>query len=198
MKKQLLITVFLASTALPATASDFYVSADLGQSELDIDAEDGGYSGTDTAFSLGAGYKLSETFALELAYRDLGDVNQSISETFGNGDFLRFSYDTSVTAFQASVVAQLPLSNTFALYGRLGAGYLKAKTDYEFETVVSNLTHFNAGSSSASDSKTKAVFGVGFKYMLSQSFALRAEYNQYDEWDEAKISSATVGLTYQF
>lgn len=198
MNKQLLVAAFLASAALPTMASDFYMIADLGQSKLDVDAEDGGYSETNTAFSLGGGYKLNETFALELVYRDLGDVSQSESEDFGNGDYLKFSLDTSVTAFQASVVAQLPLNDAFALYGRLGAGYLKSKTDYEFETVVGNRTHFNAGSGSESDSKTKAVFGVGFKYVLSQSFAVRAEYNQYDKWDEATISSATVGLIYQF
>lgn len=198
MKKQLLVSAFLASAALPTMASDFYVIADLGQSKVEVDADDGGYSETNTAFSLGGGYKLNESFALELTYRDLGDVNQSVSEDFGNGDYLEFSSDTSVAAFQASVLAQLPLNDTFALYGRLGAGYLKSKTDYEFQTVVSNQTHFNSGSGSESDSKTKAVFGVGFKYALGQSFAVRVEYNQYDEWDEATISSATVGLTYQF
>jgi len=147
---------------------------------------------------VGGGYKLNDTFALEAIYRDLGGFGVRWDLDYPNGDFQKFSADSSVTAYQASVVAQLPLNDAFALYGRLGAGYLKSKTDYEFELVVSNKTHFNAGSGSESDSKTKAVFGVGFKYALSQSFAIRAEYNQYDEWDEATISSATVGLTYQF
>lgn len=196
MKKQLFAAAFLASAALPTIASDFYVIADLGQSELDVNHVGGVHSKDETTFSLGGGYKLNNIFALEVVYRDFGGFSSGWNLDHGNGDYRRYSGDTSVAASQASVVAQLPLNDAFALYGRLGAGYLKSKTDYESDTVRHNF--IRSGSGSKSDSKTKVVFGVGFKYALTQSFAVRAEYNQYDEWDDATISSATIGLTYQF
>ncbi|HSC68997.1 MAG TPA: porin family protein [Cellvibrio sp.] len=195
MKKQLLAAALLTSVTVPAMASDFYLVADLGKAELDIQVEDG-YSKSDTAFSLGGGYKFNETFALEVVYRDLLGFNTQQTDDLEDGDYLNIKSDTSVTSIQASVVAQFPLNEAFALYGRLGAGSIKLETDYVFDAVV--FGERDSGSNTVSNSKTKVVIGVGVKYALNESVALRAEYNQYDKWEDIKISSATVGLTYQF
>lgn len=198
MKKQLFAAAFLASAALPTMASDFYVIADMGQSKLDVDYVGGIESKDETTFSLGGGYTLNDIFALEVVYRDLGGLSGRRYHDYGNGDYQRYSSDTSVTVFQASVVAQLPLNDIFALYGRFGAGPVKVQTDYEVDIDMDDHSYTSSGSYSASDSEIKAVFGVGFKYTLSQSFAIRAEYNADDPLDGAKISAATLGLMYQF
>lgn len=196
MKKQVLVAAFLAVIAVPSMASDFYLVAELGQGKLDVDAEDYSVSKTETAFSLGGGYKFNDILALEVAYRSLGTFNEGESVDLGGGDSVSSSSETDVYSLQASLVAQFSLNDAAAFYGRLGVGSLKAESDYEVTMVEDGET--NSESGSESDSATKVVFGGGFKYSLSQAVALRAEYNQYADWDDATLSSIVLGLTYQF
>lgn len=196
MKKHVLVSTLLAVMAAPSFASDFYLVAEVGQSKLDVDADDYSYKKSETAFALGGGYKFNDVLALELAYRDLGKFDQGSDVDFGGGETISTDSYTKVHVFQASLVAQLPVNESAAFYGRLGVGSLKAKSDYELTIVSGGETSSESGS--VSDSATKAVLGVGFKYAVSQSAALRVEYNQYSEWDDATLSSTVLGFTYQF
>lgn len=196
MRKQLLTAALLTVTTFPVMAENFYLVTDVGQSKLDIDVEDYSATKTETVISLGGGYQFNKVLALEVAYRDLGDFSESANDDLGGGDYIMSSSETGINVFQASLVAQLPLNETAAFYGRLGVGSLKAKSDYEIEAVLNG--NESSVSGSESERKTKAVFGVGFKYALNQDFALRAEYSQYAELNALTISTTTVGLTYAF
>lgn len=192
MKKLLLVaSTLLATVALPAAASNFYVIADAGQSKLSVDSE----SITDTAFSIGGGYKLNQTFAIEVAYRDLGEFEASYQENFGS-DYVNAKVNLAFSALQASVVASFPVGTSGSVFGRLGIADLEIDASYSYSEFFDGSYSYE--SNSGSQSKNKAVFGVGYRHALNDKWFLHAEYNQYAKWEDFKTSSLTAGFSYQF
>ena len=196
MKKQIIAAAVLMGASLPSFASNFYVLADVGQSKIEIDIDDAKLSKTDTAMSIGGGYHFNNNFAVELAYRDLGEIGEKASENYGGGDYESAEFTIGATALQISIVGSIPLGEAAKLYGRVGMADLERDVGFSYEQSIDGWE--DSGSDSASESKNKAVVGAGLSYSFTPAFALRAEYSQYDEWDDITISSTTIGLTYQF
>lgn len=189
MKTKLFGTALLSTVvlSLPVAASDFYVLADAAQNKFSV----GGESIKETGFIVGGGYKFNETFALELAYRDLGSTSEHRSMVMAD-EVIRLGIDMEFTATQASLVAEHPLSEKLNIFGRVGIADLKVKATGNISDGVDNV------SESGSVSKNKAVYGVGLGYVTSPSFTLRAEYSQYAKWEGLKVSALSLGFTYQF
>jgi OOP family OmpA-OmpF porin len=196
MKKQIIAAAVLMGVSLPSFASNFYLLADIGQSKIEIDVDDAKLSKTDNVISFGGGYKLNNNFAIELAYRDLGEISEGYSENLGGGDYFSEEVTLSATAVQISVVGSLALGEAAKLYGRVGMADLEAEVAYNYEESIEGWEYTE--SESESNSKNKAVFGAGLSYSFTPAFALRAEYSQYAEWEDITVSSTTIGLTYQF
>lgn len=195
MKKQILLACVLGAFTLPALADNFYVFGDVGQGKMEVDASgDFTLSKTDTTFSLGAGYNLNQFFAVEVAYRDLGQIKDSGNDVDDFGDSYIYSEKLSATALQASVVGKLPISEDFNLFGRVGL----ASIDADYKITASYPDGNNPAPVKDSESKTRALIGVGASYALTPQLALRAEYNQYAKWDDTKLSALTVGAVYNF
>jgi len=188
MKKQIIIAAVLSALTLPAMAEGFYLAGDVGQGKIEVDAGNGfTTSKTDTTYSIGAGYDFNKFFAVEVAYRDLGSIRDNGIGSDDAGDY-NWTDKVTATAFQASVVGKLPVSDVLSVYGRLGI----AKLDVEEKVRI------DSDSFSYDDSTTKGLFGVGLNYDITPEFAIRAEYNQYAKWDDTKLSALTVGATYHF
>lgn len=192
MKKQLLAVAVLSTMTLPALASNLYLVADIGQVKYEAD----GFSESDTGFTLGGGYQFNDTFAVEVAYRNLGEIKYSEYEDLGDGDYYEGNFSDEVSALQVSLVAGFPVGESVNLYGRLGYADIDVDNSWS-EIEVSGDSEFTS-TGSITVSKNKVLFGVGASYSLSEVFALRAEYGQYGKFNETKISSLTLGLTYGF
>lgn len=194
MKKQILLACVLGAVTLPAMADNFYVFGDVGQGKMEIDGDDDyTLSKTSTSFSLGAGYNINKFVAVEVAYRDLGEVKDR-GVYFDGVDDYTYSSKLSATALQASVVGKLPISDDFNVFGRLGL----ASLDADYRGTASYADGNNPAPDTSSESKTRALVGVGASYALTPQLALRAEYNQYAKWDDTKLSALTVGAVYNF
>ncbi|WP_323815596.1 outer membrane beta-barrel protein [Cellvibrio sp. NN19] len=196
MKKQVIAAAVFMGASIPSFASNFYVLADAGQSKMEADVEGFTFNKTDNAISIGGGYKFNDNFALELAYRDLGEIKGEESGYVGGGDYIEAKISNGITAFQISLVGSIALGEAASLYGRVGMANLEADLKSSYEASI-NGSDFS-GSESESVSKNKAVFGAGLSYSFTPTFALRAEYSQYAEWENLTVSSTTIGLTYQF
>lgn len=196
MNRQLFAAALLASAAVPSSASNFYLLADAGQSKYSIDLSDVIVSRTETALGLGVGYSVNNTFAVELAYRDLGEFKGRGKSYYGSDIYAVQTNTSEISSLQLSVIGSLPLSEKVAVYGRLGVADLEVKRTEKIVTVV-DAERFQ-DSESSSLSKNRALVGVGLNYALGFAFALRAEYSQYAEWDDLSISTTTIGLTYKF
>lgn len=192
MKKQLLALSVLSLVAVPAFASNFYLAVDAGSTKIAVDSE----SESDTTFSVGVGYQFNQYFAAELTYRDLGEVTAKVREEMGAGDFYEEKATLGFTALQAAVVASYPLGETSAVYGKLGMADIELDADYSYYEVVDGEVYEE--SASGSESKNKALFGIGYRHSFTPSFALRVEYTQYDDIEDLEVSTATIGLSYNF
>lgn len=189
MKKQFLLACVLGAFTLPAMADNFYVLGDVGQGKMEIDgSDDYTFSKTSTTYSFGAGFDINKFFAVELTYRDLGNVTDRGSYSDGG---VQYTYrdKISATTLQASVVGSLPISDEFSLFGRVGVG----KIDVDYDSVDTGDGNF-----SGSESKTRGLLGIGASYKVAPQVTLRAEYNQFAKWDETKLSALTIGATYHF
>lgn len=180
MNKRFSALVLVAALSAPALANDLYIGADIGRSSLEEDIGDGySVSKSATTYALFGGLQLNKNIALEVAYRDLGEVKASVDG---------FNVKISAHALQASVLGSLPVSNEFSLFGRLGLANINA------ETQVRGFAY----SESEEDSETKPFFGVGARYAVNKQLGIRAEYNQYADIEDVTISTMTVGVDYRF
>lgn len=192
IKNKVLLACLLSAFTLPAMADNFYIFGDVGQGKFSVDGgSDATYSKTDTSFSVGAGYDINKFLAVEVAYRDLGGLTDKGSDFNDDGDF-EYSDKLNVTALQVSVIGKLPVSDVVNLYGRVGF----ADVDADYKTFEATSTGVRRDS--GTDSKTRALLGVGASFDVSSQLALRAEYNQYAKWDDLKLSALTIGAVYKF
>lgn len=194
MQKSILLACALNAITLPALADSVYVFGDLGQGKMEVDSGNNStVSKTGTAFSFGAGYGINQFVAIEIAYRDLGDVTDRGTD-FDDVDYYNYVDTYQTTALQASVVGKLPISEVFHVYGRVGL----ANIDSDYESKAFYADGFNPKPYSDTKSKTRALFGLGASFDISSQLAIRTEYNQYAKWDDLKLSSLTVGAVYTF
>jgi len=186
MYKRLGLTAFaaLALTATMAVQADtqpgFYVGAGVGTTKVSDDAFDGtGIDDSDTGFKIFGGYDFNQYFAVEVSYLDLGEASASEA-----GD----SLSVGVTALTASAVGRLPLSDMFALYGKLGYASYDVNVDF-------NIAGF--GSGSGSDSDSDLIYGVGGALSFGGNFEARLEYEAINV-DGGDLNMISIGGLYRF
>jgi len=188
-----LAAMMLAAGTAMAADSGFYAALDAGRSKAK-DACTGipaGFScsNTGTVIRIGGGYQLNDNFGAEISYGDYGDSN-------ANGVVLGIPISATIngSGFQASVVGSLPIGESFALTGKLGVANTKVKA---------SATGGGFGVN-ASATNTTGVFGIGVRYQLSNSVALRAQYEDLGNVGDAvttgksRLTLLTVGVAIGF
>jgi outer membrane protein OmpA-like peptidoglycan-associated protein len=147
-----------------------------------------------TGGEFGLGYWLTERFALELAYTNLGEVsvrgegiqNQDI-ETFL--DIIEEVHPDSGDGYSLSAKYNHPFSQRFS--GFIRAGLFKWRGDYE--TRISDIQQRGSNRESNSD----FFLGLGLKYRLSDRFDAFAEWRDYD-FNDDDTHFWQLGLNFYF
>ncbi|MEJ2765150.1 OmpA family protein [Photobacterium sp. MCCC 1A19761] len=157
-------TLLMASTA----HAEIYVGGKAGKTWL----EDACQAGTqcdkdDTTYGVFAGYNLSENLSVEAGYDYLGNYKST-------------TFNDHVEAITLAPKLSLPLTNDLALYGKLGAAYVKYGSQDDFSYLGA----------------------AGVEYSMSQNVTLRAEYQNISDASNDLVRatghSATLGLAYTF
>lgn len=209
MKTKLIVASIVLSLGAPAAmAENFYVFGAVGQSKAkDMNKEefDGKLAGAgaslrssslddkSTAPKLQLGYQFNEYFALEGGYFSLGKASYGATIIGGKA---KATYKAE--GWSLSAIGSLPLSNRFAVFGKVGAIQSTAK--------LSAVVDFGAwGSSSENEKASKGgvVYGVGAAYDITKSVAVRAEYEVYDkvgneDIGKSKVDALSMGVAYKF
>jgi len=176
-------TVVDPAWANPAWAnSAWYLGAGVGQAHANVDAQrligalgahgDAvafGANERDAGYKLYAGKQLNPYFAIEGGYVDLGKFGfHSTTSAAGvlNGE-ARFK------GLNLDLVAMLPLSQRWSVYGRAGANYGKTTTDFS----GNRLNAVTAPHDTAH--KVNAEAGLGLEFKLSEALAMRAEVERH-------------------
>lgn len=121
-------------------------------------------SGRDTSAGAFVGYKFHPNFAAEFGYRRLFDSTIE-------------GIDAKADQIALSLIGTYPLGNNFDVYGRLG--YNRIELDA------------SAGGFSASDSTSRAVYGIGLGYAFTPAISGRIEV-QKPSSDSTNLSAGVV------
>jgi OmpA-OmpF porin, OOP family len=174
------IASFIVATAVSSTAfgaqfgtpgeSGFYGGLGVGGTDSEVNASPivGSKDNKDTAWKAFGGYQFNRYLGIEAGYIDLGRA--SVVGPAGSA-----SFDSQ--AWQASVVGSVPFANQFAVTGKLGI----ARTDTD---TVGNV---GATPVLASDHNTDPTYGLGLRYDINKTFAVRGE------WERFRSSSGSFG-----
>jgi OOP family OmpA-OmpF porin len=184
--------------AAPAAAQEggTYLGVGLGQGSVQdwdssviddgsfasIDAED-----SDTGFRLFGGLELTPNFALEAAYVDLGEATAD-----GDSNGCCFWAPGPVTAkvavsgFDVGLVGRLPVSDTFALFGRFGV------LVWEADVTLGDSSLLLSGTDDGNDT----FVGLGAEIMAGGSLAVRGDYVRYAV-DDVDIDALVLSLVFR-
>ena len=181
-----------------------YIGASIGQTRANINDADtirafnaaGGASVNswasderDVGYRLFVGKQLNRFFSVEAGYFDLGDFSFSTNTTTGTTGGANLSYK----GVSLDLITQVPFTERFSAYTRLGIQYAKATTNY-------TGTRFPVGASS-DDKNTNGRVGLGLEYKFTESLAMRieAERNRMDDAirTKANVDLYSLGLVYK-
>lgn len=185
--------------------SAWYIGAGIGRSQATIDEDRlrrslmaGGSTSVmfdsrehDTAFKLYFGKQLNKNFALEFGYFDLGEFGFNAttvprSTLNGQVDFRGVNLD---------LLAQLPLTQRFSAYGRLGMTYAQARAHFTGNRL------FAVTNPNPSERKLNAKAGLGLEYKFSEALAVRGEVERYRVNDavgnRGDVNLVSVNLVYK-
>ena len=206
--------LFVATASMAATAADdnWYGYVGMQNSELDVNTSSLENAGLtvdkkDTGFHFGAGYKMDDNFSFEMGYMDMGKATIGTgtlaATASGSGNIGGNSY--SYTSTLAGTVDATVKSDGYTLGGIYSVpmadkidGFVKAGIyfwDAEAKltgtitagTLTVNGTAYTSGTHDiAGLSKTGSdlYVGLGGSYELSTDLSLRADYTQYEVWEE--------------
>lgn len=191
--------VLVATESLAADADDWYLGVSVGVSNIerqdppntDIFQKGQAFSDSDMAYSLRAGRIFSDWFALELAYSDFGkgeDAYRFRPEV----DFIVQPNDREALQAQSLSLAgrfSYQLGEEFSLFAKMGVGQQHYRSRY--------FGGMTGASPSHSDTATGWVLGLGGRYALSDSLALRAEINR-EQSSPLVLETASLGLDFSF
>jgi len=198
MKK---ITVLVAATLMAsilgspsAEAGPYYITVNAGLSKLKdfCSSPAAGFTCKDSAsaYGLDGGYQFSDMFGLELAYANYGTPETS-GLLFGSN----LKVTEEISGLRFSGTATFPLSNSFAFTGKLGVSRNSLN-------VISTVTP-GPVIPAYTASSTSLAYGVGVKYSINESVALRVQYENLGKTGDETIgtdtlSLLTVGISYNF
>jgi OmpA-OmpF porin, OOP family len=163
----------MAATAAQAdTQPGFYAGAGIGSTKVGDDIS--GVDDSDTGFKVFGGYNFNANWAVEVGYFDFGEASVSA----GNS-----SASVGVTGLSASAVGRLPVSEMFAVYGKLGFA------SYDVDLDFNNVPGF--GSGHLSDSDSDMIYGVGGAVSFGGNFEARLEYEALNVDGDASMISVS-------
>ncbi|UIJ43002.1 OmpA family protein [Vibrio kanaloae] len=163
--------------AAPSISATTYAGAKVGMGWLDSACVDSTNCEDDSvAGGIYGGYNFTDTLALELNADYLGDYDTSFNN---NGATQRYS--DSIVAISLSPMYRLAIKQEFDIFFKAGPAYIMH--DDEDDVVL--------------------ALGIGAEKQLSDDWALRVEYQYFDDFDDKIIQDlnsnlVTVGLSYNF
>lgn len=168
-----------SSALLNSAQAEMYIGGKVGMSTLDDACYLNSPCDDDDAFAAGmhVGYGFNKYFDLEYGVDFLGnyEANFKASPTLVN------TIDGDLWALTLAPKLNLPLSDSFSLFGKIGGAYMMSGDETDFVQTGS----------------------LGAEYTLNRNWSLRAEYQRYqgmsdDVWDDMDANFFGVGVNYTF
>lgn len=162
----------------------------------------------DTGWKIYAGYRLNKNFAVEGGYVHLGKFGYNASYTGSfveEGGTVEFTGAGSVKArakaWTLGVLGILPVSDSFEVFGKVGAAFWDVKTT---ATATATAEETLTLSDSVSKSGTGLNFGLGAVYNINKNLGVRLEWERFNDvgkeetTGKSDIDLISLGLKYSF
>ncbi|MES2017902.1 MAG: OmpA family protein [Pseudomonadota bacterium] len=179
-----------------------YIGASIGQSRTNINnaAANAGFAPagavtssnfdeSDTAFKLLIGKQLNRNFAIEGGYFDMGDTGFSNTTALGG-----FNARLGYKGVTLDLVTQVPFTERFSAFTRLGVGYSKSSTEF-------SGARYSGVPASGTENHMHGRVGLGLEYKFTEALAMRGEYerNRMDDRlrTRANVDMISLGLVYK-
>ena len=190
----LIVCLLSLSSASAQTDIDksypYYFGLGVGFSSADVDCDyyyysDSDCDGEDTSFKIYGGKRLHENLGFEIAYQDLGKLDNEEGRVTTTGE---------TTGLNFSLLGIIPFEGSGFLYGK--AGFMAWKTDYTREEYGNKTTR--------DDSGTDFTFGLGYAFSFESKYEVRLEFERLNELDEnfdsggAYITNFTIAGNIKF
>ena len=153
----LFVLSLLAPAHVLAQDTGFYV----GAAYANVDFDTSGFDDDESGYNLDFGFSLTDNFAIEASYHDLG------GQSFPNN---LYSYE--VEGIAVAVVAQYHIDEV-SLYGKFGI----MNWDTDGQANATDIPAFP----NADDSTL--LLGIGAAYQFSEQFSVNLEYEVVDDFD---------------
>lgn len=157
---RIILTILSAPTLMIAASaslaqdqfddSGFYVGGSYGLVSLEGD----NFDDDDNAPKLFAGFQILPFLGIEAAYHDFGEYENP-------------AFQAEIESYSLSVVGRLPLSNSFAVFGRLGPMWSE--------------TELRSGPFVADSDTEEVLLGAGMEFELADNVDLRLSYDWVDQ-----------------
>lgn len=186
MNKSLFAALLAAAFAMPfaAQAEGSYVKLAVGQSNYS-DISPVVPDLKPTGVLLGLGYSFDKTWDVELGYIHFGDGKHS--ETVGG---TTSSLKMKTQSIYLAGIGNLPVTDAFSVFGKLGIAVNQSKATGTIGTVVE----------SEDNTKVQGLIGAGLNYQFTKELAGQIDYTYFGKVSDGdiKLSLMSVGLRYGF
>lgn len=157
----------------------------------------------DYGYSVHAGLRLHQYFALEAAYIETGTIgwDENLVYMPDLKDYYNNHVDFSAKATEVSALAILPFFEAWEVYLRVGAAFWDGKSEQHLDQSFGNAVV----NREVEDSGTDWLFGLGLGYTFADAFHVRFEATSFNidrevlnARDATSVDSFVLELQYRF
>ena len=202
--KSLIAISMLSAVSASHASEGFYVGANIGQSNYDINSNEfasalgsittvlsSSADDSDTSFSFTFGYQLNPNLSFEGGYINLGEVGVDVV-IYENPYVIDVNTAIETDGLFFDIKGQVPINAVFSIYGKIGV----LKWDSDITVTLSNVDLGNYTDSESVD-EDDTFFGVGGSVILSKdennSMVLNIDYTLY-ELDDLDVDVLSLGV----
>jgi OmpA-OmpF porin, OOP family len=160
-----------------------------------------------TSYRLAYDYSITPIWGFEISYGDLGDAEGS-GGNYLTGEAATWSMKSIGWAFAGT--GTFPLGRGFSLLGKIGG--VRAEFREKYHTTMGGVGYHGIalnGVGIISEAKNGLTYGLGLQYDLDQTFAFRAQYENFGKYavyneyglsapPEISFSMFSAGLVLKF
>lgn len=191
--KKILFTAIFVTLSSGAYAEGGYLGLGVGQAKNDAcdlvsGAEGVSCEDSKTVMKVIGGYNFNENFAIEGGFNSLGEAHAEDSASPAGAKL-------EGDALHLGIVGTVPLSDSFALFGKVGAARWSADA---------SVTDTTGTAVTSEDDGFDAMYSAGIKW-FDKDYSLRLEYERYevsfDDFEAVLGDNADadiISLTYTF
>lgn len=178
-----------------------YGGASIGQATTDCMINDT-ESCNSSGFKAYGGYKVTDMFAVEGGYYNLGTMEESVTTSYTKGQYTisNPSAEGEASGFGISAVASVPVVDNFEVFGKAGAMMWKSEAVVKATVTDTTTGQSGSGTDIAEKDGTSLLLGVGANYKVNDNWGIRGEYEHFKRQDMAdedhNVGIVSVGATF--